>query len=171
MSFLSKGVPSFAWIAADASCSGSWYTETFGAPGFDSARKDDDELLERGPSDEEDRKRRRGLVKALVLDPIPNASGFQRYQFGIHVKVCAASKHDGKFTMRWIQQVEIACLAELEVEDKHWDELNVQLAQAVLAVAIGPLLKGILYYQETQAKHCKLMQGRTVLYHVYRKYV
>ena len=121
MSFLSAGGHSFAWIASAVFFSGSWYTETFGAPGFDSARKDDDELLDRGPSDEEDRKRRRGLVKALVLDPIPNASGFRRYPFGFHIKVCAACRHDGKSTMRWIQQVELAFLDELEVEDKRWD--------------------------------------------------
>ena len=109
-------------------------------PGFDRARKDDDELFDSGPSDEEDRKRRRGQVKALVLDPIPNASGFRRYQLGIRVKVCVASRHDGKSTMRWIQQVETASLAELEVEDKRWDDLGVQLVQAVLAVVNGPLL-------------------------------
>ena len=110
-------------------------------PGFDRARKDDDELSASGPSDEEDRKRRRGQVKVLVLDPIPNASGFRRYQLGIHVKVCAASRHDCRSTMRWIQQVESASLAELEVTDKRWTDLDVQLAQAVLAVVNGPLLK------------------------------
>ena len=77
-------------------------------PGFDRARKDDDdEVYDSGPSDEEDRKRRRGQVKVLVFDPITNASGFRRYQLGILVKVCAASRHDGKSTMRWIQHMEI----------------------------------------------------------------
>ena len=96
--------------------------------GFDRARKDDDEFFESGPCNEEDRKRRRGQVKALVLDPIPNASGFHRYQLGIHVKVCAASRNYGNSTMRWKQQVESATLAELEVQDKRCDDLDVQLA-------------------------------------------
>ena len=41
--------------------------------------------------------------------------------------------------------MEIASLAELEVEDKRWDDLGVQLAQAVLAVVHGPLPKEIVY--------------------------
>ena len=41
--------------------------------------------------------------------------------------------------MRWIQQVEIATLAELEVQDKRGDDLDFQLAQAMLKVVNGPL--------------------------------
>ena len=42
--------------------------------------------------------------------------------------------------------MESASLVDLEVTDKRWDDLDVQLAQAVLAVANGPLLKEIVYY-------------------------
>ena len=49
-------------------------------------------------------------------------------------------------------------------------DLDVQLAQAVLKVVNGPLLKEILYYQETQAKQSKLMQGRAALWHIYQQY-
>ena len=71
--------------------------------------------------------------------------------------------------MRWIQQVEIATLAEFEVHDKRWDDLDVQLAQAVLNLVNSPLLKELVYYLETQAKQSKLMQGRAALWHVYQK--
>ena len=57
-------------------------------------------------SDDEDRKRSRASVKPLVFDPIPNASGFRRWQFVFYVKICLASRHDSKAIMAWIQQVE-----------------------------------------------------------------
>ena len=70
-------------------------------PGFD--RTDEDELFESSPSDEDDTKRRRNLVKTFVLDPIPNASGFHAYKLGMYTKVSAASRHEGTQTMLWIQ--------------------------------------------------------------------
>ena len=82
-------------------------------PGFD--RTDDDELLESGPSDEDETDRRRNQVKTLVLDPIPNASGFHARKLGIYTKVCAASSHDGTQIMRWIHRAETATLPELEI--------------------------------------------------------
>ena len=79
---------------------------------------EDDELYESELSDEDHSKKRRGVLKTLVLDPIPDASGFRRYQFAVYVKVCTASRHDGQSTMSWIQKVEKASLEELEVSDR-----------------------------------------------------
>ena len=74
--------------------------------------------------------------------------------------------------MVWIQQVEQLNIhvADLEVSDKRWDDLDVALAEAILKVVSNSLLKEILYYQETQAKDCRLMHGRTALWYVYRQY-
>ena len=79
--------------------------------------KYDDELFDSEPSDE-DRKKRRGVLKTLVLDSIPTEFGFRRYQLALYVKVCAASRHDGQSTMSWIQKVERASIEELEVSDR-----------------------------------------------------
>ena len=87
-------------------------------PGLSRPRvsKDDDELFDSEPNDE-DRKTRRGVLKILVLDPIPTASGFCRFELALYVRVCAASRHDGQSIMSWIQWVERASLEELKVSD------------------------------------------------------
>ena len=60
----------------------------------------DDELLKSPSSDDEDRKRRRTHLKALVLDPFPpNALGFRRWQLIFHSKICFASRHDSDSNM------------------------------------------------------------------------
>ena len=71
--------------------------------------------------------------------------------------------------MAWIQQVRKPNinLADLEVSDKRWDDLDVALAEAVFKVVNNYLMKEILYYQETQAKECRLMHGRAALWYVY----
>ena len=71
--------------------------------------------------------------------------------------------------MRWIQLVENVILAELEVPDKRWDDLDVVLSQAVFAIVTGPLRKEILLYQATQAQQGRPVQGRAALWHVYQK--
>ena len=73
--------------------------------------------------------------------------------------------------MAWIQQVEKPNLnlADLVVSDQRWDELDVALAEAVLYVVNKSLLEEILYYQETQAKDCRLMHGRAAMRYVYRQ--
>ena len=97
-------------------------------------------------SDDEDRKRRRTLVKTLVLDPIPNASGFRRWQFVFYVKISFASRDDSDSSMAWIQCVEKPGVnfADLEVSDKRWDDLDVALAEAILTVVSGSLVKDVL---------------------------
>ena len=109
-------------------------SELAGADRIREQSQDDDELLRNLSSDDEDRKRSRGLVKPLVLDPFPNASGFRRWQLVFYVKVCAASRHDSTAAMAWIQPVEKPNIniADLEVSDKRWDDLDVALAEAVL---------------------------------------
>ena len=48
--------------------------------------------------------------------------------------------------MAWIQYVEKhgVSIADLEVSDQRWDDLDVALAQAILKVVSGLLLKDIL---------------------------
>ena len=68
-----------------------------------------------------------------------------------YVKICLASGHDSNSIMAWIQQVEKPSInvADLEVSDKRWDDLDVAFAEAVLKAVSKSLLKEILYYQET----------------------
>ena len=56
----------------------------------------------------------RGQVKAIVLDPVPTASGFKAYQLQVYTKVLAASKRSSLHTLKWIQQIETAKLKKLE---------------------------------------------------------
>ena len=124
-------------------------------------------------SDEEDRKRKRTPLKTLVLDLFPpNASGFRRWQLVFYVKICFASRHDSDSIMAWIQYVQKknVTIAGLEVSDKRWDDLDIDLAEAVLEIVSGSLLKDILCYHDTRAKECKLMPGRAALMYVYREY-
>ena len=133
----------------------------------------DDELLKSPSSDDEDRKRRRTHLKALVLDPFPpNALGFRRWQLIFHSNICFASRHDSDSNMVWVQYVEMSgvTIADLGVSGKCWDDLDIALAEAVLKMVSGSLLKDILYYQDTRGKEHKLMPGRAALMYVYRKY-
>ena len=102
-------------------------------PGADAARgqrRDDDELVNSLSSDDEDRKRRRTPLKALVLDPMPSASGFRPWQLRFYVKICLASRHDSDSIMAWIQYVEKpgVGIADLDVSDKRCDDLDVAFA-------------------------------------------
>ena len=72
--------------------------------------------------------------------------------------------------MRWIQRVEHATLAELEIPDKRWDDLDIMLSQVVVAIINGPLRKEIVLYQAAQALQGRPMQGRAALWHVYQKF-
>ena len=74
--------------------------------------------------------------------------------------------------MAWIQQVEKpnVTVADLEVPDKRWDDLDVVLAAAIVKVVNKSLLRGIMIHQETQAQECKLLQGRAAIWYVYRQY-
>ena len=132
--------------------------------------REDDELFESEPSDEDHSKRTRGVLKTMVLDPIPTASGFRRYQLALYVKVCAASRHDGQSTMSWIQKVEKSSLEELEVVDRRWEDLDVLLAQAVSAVATGTLKRELDLFQDPQARQGRPMLGRAALHIVYQKF-
>ena len=71
--------------------------------------------------------------------------------------------------MSWIQKVERASLEELEVSDRRWEDLDILLAQAVSAVAVGFLQKEFNQYQDTHARQGKTMLGRAAFYHVYQK--
>ena len=130
-------------------------------------------LVKSQSSDEKDNKRRRTHLKALVLNPFPpNALGFRRWQLIFHSNICFASRHDSDSNMVWVQYVEMSgvTIADLGVSGKCWDDLDIALAEAVLKMVSGSLLKDILYYQDTSGKEHKLMPGRAALMYVYRKY-
>ena len=135
-------------------------------------RQDDDELHRSFSSDDEDRKRSRRAVKPLVLDPILNAAGFRRWQFNLYVKVCEASKHDSTTIMKWIQEVENKQLkpAYFEIADKHWDDLDVVFAAALLKVVNPSLQRDITIHQENAAQVGQILRGRVVLWYVNRQY-
>ena len=82
---------------------------------------------------------------------MPSASGFRPWQLRFYVKICFASRHDSDSILAWIQYVEKpgVGIADLEVSDKRWVDLDVALAEALLKVVSGLLLKDILYYQDT----------------------
>ena len=83
----------------------------------------------------------RGQVKAIVLDPVPIASGFKAYQLQVYTKILAASKRSSRHTLRWIQQIETAKLKKLENQNtEDWDDLDRVLAEAVMKVVIGVTL-------------------------------
>ena len=117
--------------------------------------------------DDDDSKRRRGQVKALILEPIPSASGFRFFQLSNYNNVCATTKQDCIRPLRWIQQVEKATLAELEVPDKRWDDLDVVLSQAVVGIVTGPLHRELMLYQANQVQQGRQMHGLAALWHVY----
>ena len=56
--------------------------------------------------------------------------------------------------MAWVQYVEKSgvTIADLQVSGKRWDDLDIAVAEAVLKIVSGLLLKDILYYQDTHSK-------------------
>ena len=81
-----------------------------------SSSESDEDLF--GSTDDTPRRSRKpkalGQVKAIVLDPVPAASGFKAYQLQVYTKVLAASKRSSLHTLKWIQQIETAKLKKLE---------------------------------------------------------
>ena len=134
-------------------------------------RQDDDELRSFS-SGYEDRKRSRRTVKPLVLDPILNGLGFRRWQFYLYVKVCEAFRHDSTTIMKWIQELENKQLklVYFEIPDKHWDDLDVVLAAALLKVVNPSLQRDITIHQENAAQVGQILRGRVVLWFVNRQY-
>ena len=65
-------------------------------------------------STDDDNKLKHGRVKTILLDPVPNASGFKNYQLDVYTKVIAVSKRSAARMLRWIQQGETATLEQLE---------------------------------------------------------
>ena len=107
-----------------------------------------------------------------MLDPILNVPGFRRWQFNLYVKVCEAFRHDSTAAMKWIQEVENKQLklAYFEIPDKHWDDLDVVLAAALLKVVNPSLQRDIIIHQENAAQEGQILRGRVVLWYVNRQY-
>ena len=57
--------------------------------------------------------------------------------------------------MLCIQRVEKKTLAELEISNSRWEDLDVALAQAVVAVVTGPMLTNLFLYQIERSRLVK----------------
>ena len=92
----------------------------------------------------------------------------------MYTKVCAASKRNTRRTLRWLQVVEatasIEHLERLAAKEKRWDDLDIALAEAVLAVASGPLRRELLIYQEEQTRKGNPLSGRCALHLVFFRF-
>ena len=76
------------------------------------------------------------------MEPVLTASGFKAYQLQVYTKVLAASKRSSLHTLRWIQEIETAKLKKLEKpKTEEWDDLGRVLAEAVMKVVIGGMMK------------------------------
>ena len=113
------------------------------ASGSSSSDSDEDSSCSTDGTSRRSRKSKaRGQVKAIVLDPIPTASGFKAYQLQVYTKVIAASKRSSLHTLKWIQRIETAKLKKLEKpKTDDWDDLERVLAEAVMKVVTGAPLK------------------------------
>ena len=80
--------------------------------------------------------------------------------------------HDSTTIMTWIQEVENTQLkpAYFEIADKHWDDLDVVLAAALLKVVNPSLQRDITIHQENAAQVGQILRGRVVLWYVNRQY-
>ena len=87
------------------------------------------------------------------MEPIPTASGFKAYHLQVYTKVLAASKRSPLHTLRWIQEIETAKLKKLEKpKTEEWDDLERVLAEAIMKVVIGGMMKELLNYQNEKLK-------------------
>ena len=108
-------------------------------------------------------------MRSCQIDEIPAASGFQESMQCIYVKVTAASKRSKVRTLRWLQRTEnVPSLAGLESPSSRWDDLDTALAQAIMAVAKGPLKREFTLYAEERMRICQLLAGRAAFWHVYQ---
>ena len=120
-----------------------------GASGSSSSDSDEDSSCSTDGTNRRSRKSKaRGQVKAIVLEPVPTASGFKAYQLQVYTQVLAASKRSSLHTLRWIQQIETAKLKKLEKpKTEDWDDLERVLAETNMKVVTGVTLKELLNYQ------------------------
>ena len=56
----------------------------------------------------------------------------------------------------------------LEVVSRRWDDLDTALAEAVVAIAMGPLKRELLLYREECTRRGIPFSGRAALWHVYQ---
>ena len=65
----------------------------------------------------------------------------------------AASKRSKIRTLKWLQRTESASsVTELESPGSRWDDLDTVLAEAVMAVAKGPLKRELTFYSEERTR-------------------
>ena len=74
--------------------------------------------------------------------------------------------------MKRIQEVENKQLkpAYFEIADKHWDDLDVVLAAALLKVVNPSLQRDIAIHQENAVQVGQILRGRVVLWYVNRQH-
>ena len=69
-----------------------------------------------------------------------------------------------------LADVEKVQLSQLEEPQRRWDDLDTALAEAVDAVAAGPLLRELLLYQRKHSNLGRALAGRAALWHVYQRF-
>jgi hypothetical protein len=122
-------------------------------------------------SSEDELRRRRGLVKAMVLPEVPAASGLRAWIQTLYVRICAASKRNKTRTLKWVKECEHANhISELERSGKRWDDLDTALATAMVDIARGPLKRELLMYQEKQSKRGEPLCGRAAVFMMFRRF-
>ena len=77
----------------------------------------------------------------------------------LDMKVCEALRHDSTTIMKWIQDVENKQLklTYFEIADKHWDDLDVVFAAALLKVVNPSLQRDITIHQENAAQEGQIL--------------
>ena len=118
-------------------------TTTRRRPGDD---RDDDDSSD---SDGAAKARFRKQVQKLVLDPVPQASGFRQWVLAMQVAIIASSRRPRLRTLRWIRSVaDATSLADVEHVGAKWDDLDAELADCILRIAAGPLKRKLVLYHE-----------------------
>ena len=116
-------------------------------------------------SSEDDRRRRKGNVKKITLDPVPAPHQFREWVQTLFVRVCSALKRSKIRTLRWIKEVETATsVDQLEFCVDKWDDLDTELADAMLSACSGTLKRELLIYQEQQTRGGLPLVGRAALF-------
>ena len=115
--------------------------------------------------------RSRKQVKTLVLDPVPHASGFREWILALNTQVNAATRRPRVATMRWLNEVQVATsLSQVEGVSAKWEDLDAELADALLKVSSGPLKRELTLYQEEQQRRGLPLGGRAALWHVFQRF-
>ena len=122
-------------------------------------------------SSEDDRRRCKGSVKTITLDPAPAPHEFRAWVESVYTKVCSASKRSKPRTLRRIMEVEAAeAVTPLETCSSACDDLDTELAEAVLNAYHGAIKRTLLLYQEARTRIRLPLAGRAALWMCFNRF-